>query len=177
MQWECCAAALSVSASVLAYPPCQLARADACGQQLAMLRLSNASSSSLYCAYVSVFCRSYRHLANYLQATCKEDVVLLQEVWVDADAQQLIAAGRAGGLVHATHFRCVLWHGTRLCAGCLAALAHHQWWLPVSCTQLYLSTGSTSSLLLRWQHYRNAAASGSGANGQPSCGSSQPCRW
>lgn len=33
--------------------------------------------------------------------------MLLQEVWVDADAQLLIASGRAAGLVHATHFRCV----------------------------------------------------------------------
>lgn len=47
-----------------------------------------------------------RHLSDYL-TTCKEDVVLLQEVWVDADAQLLIASGRAAGLVHATHFRCV----------------------------------------------------------------------
>jgi hypothetical protein len=34
-----------------------------------------------------------------------QDVVLLQEVWVDADAQLLIKAGRAAGLTHATHFR------------------------------------------------------------------------
>jgi len=38
--------------------------------------------------------------------------VLLQEVWVDADAQQLIAAAKAAGLVHATHFR---WEGTLSC--------------------------------------------------------------
>jgi hypothetical protein len=35
-----------------------------------------------------------------------QDVVLLQEVWVDADAQALIRAGHAAGLTHATHFRC-----------------------------------------------------------------------
>jgi sphingomyelin phosphodiesterase 2 len=32
-------------------------------------------------------------------------VVLLQEVWVDDDAQLLIRAARGAGLIHATHFR------------------------------------------------------------------------
>lgn len=48
-----------------------------------------------------------RHLASYL-SSCQEDVVLLQEVWVDADAQQLISAARSAGLGHATHFRCAI---------------------------------------------------------------------
>eukprot|EP00775_Hariotina_reticulata_P003116 gene3116-3394_t len=47
---------------------------------------------------------SYRCLADYLK-TCTEDIVLLQEVWVDGDAQQLIGAGKAAGLKHCTHFR------------------------------------------------------------------------
>jgi hypothetical protein len=34
-----------------------------------------------------------------------QDIVLLQEVWVDGDAQQLIRAGKAAGLKHCTHFR------------------------------------------------------------------------
>lgn len=60
---------------------------------------------------------TYRHLADYL-STSKEDVVLLQEVWVDADAQLLISAGKAAGLVHATHFRCVLGLTGGRCGGC-----------------------------------------------------------
>lgn len=49
--------------------------------------------------------------------------MLLQEVWVDADAQLLIASGRAAGLVHATHFRCAVGYkdvgtcGSSSCAG------------------------------------------------------------
>ncbi len=34
-----------------------------------------------------------------------QDVVVLQEVWVDRDAQLLMAAGQQGGLVHSMHFR------------------------------------------------------------------------
>ncbi len=34
-----------------------------------------------------------------------QDVVLLQEVWVDKDAQLLLAAGKAAGLAHGVHFR------------------------------------------------------------------------
>lgn len=68
------------------------------------------------------------HLANYL-ATCKEDVVLLQEVWVDADAQQLIAAGRAAGLVHATHFRCEAAAAAAVAAAAVELDAHHRQWV------------------------------------------------
>lgn len=54
--------------------------------------------------HAASLCAVHRHLSNYL-SSCKDELVLLQEVWVDADAQQLIAAAKAAGLVHATHFR------------------------------------------------------------------------
>jgi sphingomyelin phosphodiesterase 2 len=34
-----------------------------------------------------------------------QDVVCLQEVWVDADAQLLIHGAKSAGLKHCTHFR------------------------------------------------------------------------
>jgi hypothetical protein len=120
--------------------------------------LSPMFSSSLLslCLGVLWFCR---HLANYL-ATCKEDVALLQEVWVDADAQLLIAAGRAGGLVHATHFRCVLWHVTRHCAEGLAANAHQQdCSLPAPEPQC---RGSQQPAVTVWLHHRDTIAVCSG---------------
>ena len=33
------------------------------------------------------------------------DIVLLQEVWVGADAELLMASARVAGLKHAVHFR------------------------------------------------------------------------
>lgn len=34
-----------------------------------------------------------------------QDVVLLQEVWVEQDAKLLLECGKAGGLVHGMHFK------------------------------------------------------------------------
>ncbi|GFR41930.1 hypothetical protein Agub_g2723, partial [Astrephomene gubernaculifera] len=49
------------------------------------------------------------HLAEFLANDAPQkhnlDVVLLQEVWVDHDAQILISAARVGGLPYAVHFR------------------------------------------------------------------------
>lgn len=69
-----------------------------CAQQKGLALLPDWFTAAT-CVFISC-----RHLSDYL-TTCKEDIVLLQEVWVDADAQLLIASGRAAGLVHATHFR------------------------------------------------------------------------
>jgi hypothetical protein len=65
---------------------------------------------------------SSSHLADYL-SSCKEDVVLLQEVWVDSDAQVLIASAKQAGLVHATHFRLV----ERLYFGLVSPRALRPW--------------------------------------------------
>ncbi|KAG2484861.1 hypothetical protein HYH03_016347 [Edaphochlamys debaryana] len=49
------------------------------------------------------------HLAEYLANDTKEkhelDVILLQEVWVDADVQLLTSAARQAGLTHCMHFK------------------------------------------------------------------------
>lgn len=44
------------------------------------------------------------HLGRALQAATA-DIVCLQEVWVEADAQHLIASAKAAGLSHAVHFK------------------------------------------------------------------------
>lgn len=49
-----------------------------------------------------------RHLAGYLSDPKQHggvDVVLLQEVWCDGDAELLMQAAARGGLAHAVHFR------------------------------------------------------------------------
>ncbi|KAF6255870.1 Endonuclease/exonuclease/phosphatase [Scenedesmus sp. NREL 46B-D3] len=67
-----------------------------------------------------------KHICDYLR-TCTEDVVLLQEVWVDADAQLLIRAGRAAGLTHATHFRSGVF-GSGLVTLSRHAIVRHGFW-------------------------------------------------
>eukprot|EP00878_Enallax_costatus_P034654 GHUV01038440.1.p2 GENE.GHUV01038440.1~~GHUV01038440.1.p2 ORF type:complete len:122 (+),score=40.74 GHUV01038440.1:259-624(+) len=67
-----------------------------------------------------------RHIAEYLR-TCREDVVLLQEVWVDADAQALIKAGKAAGLLHCTHFRSGMF-GAGLVTLSRHPIIRHQFW-------------------------------------------------
>jgi len=45
------------------------------------------------------------HTVGWARLLLPQDVVLLQEVWVDTDVRLLMAAGKAAGLVHGVHFR------------------------------------------------------------------------
>ncbi|WIA29868.1 hypothetical protein OEZ86_012337 [Tetradesmus obliquus] len=88
-----------------------------------------------------------KHLCHYLR-TCTEDVVLLQEVWVDADAQALIRAGREAGLAHATHFRSGVF-GSGLVTLSRHAISRHCFWryaaggfaTNISCGDYYAGKG------------------------------------
>jgi sphingomyelin phosphodiesterase 2 len=78
-----------------------------------------------------------RLIAQYLRS-CTEDVVLLQEVWVDADAQTLIRAGKAAGLTHCTHFRSGIF-GAGLVTLSRHPIIRHQFWR-------YAAAGFASSI-------------------------------
>lgn len=56
-----------------------------------------------------------------------QDVVLLQEVWVDADAQILIKAGKAAGLLHCTHFRSGVFGSGLVTLSRHPIIRHHFW--------------------------------------------------
>lgn len=49
-------------------------------------------------------CMAYATLPPLVPSPA-QDVVLLQEVWVDGDARDLQAAAKQAGLVHSVHFR------------------------------------------------------------------------
>lgn len=75
--------------------------------------------------------------------------MLLQEVWVDGDAQALITAGRAAGLAHATHFRAGIF-GSGLVTLSRHAILRHGFWryaaagyaTSISCGDYYAGKGA-----------------------------------
>ena len=74
--------------------------------------------------------------------------MLLQEVWVDSDAQLLIRSAKAAGLQHCTHFRSGLF-GSGLVTMSRHPIAEHGFWqyaaagfpLALHCGDFYAKKG------------------------------------